>query len=106
MVGMAGEMGRAGRRQAELYEMAMHDKLTGTWNRRYFELFLERVLQHAAQGRQQVTLLVFDIDNFKQYNDNFGHPAAMRFLSQPRRESNPWSVIMMSWPVSVATSSQ
>lgn len=68
------------RRQAELYEMAMHDKLTGTWNRRYFELFLERVLQHAAQGRQQVTLLVFDIDNFKQYNDNFGHPAGDEIL--------------------------
>ncbi|MBX2851639.1 MAG: GGDEF domain-containing protein [Phycisphaeraceae bacterium] len=68
------------RRQGELYEMAMHDKLTGIWNRRYFELFLERVLQHAAQGRQQVTLLVFDIDNFKQYNDSFGHPAGDEIL--------------------------
>ncbi|MEO0475433.1 MAG: diguanylate cyclase [Planctomycetota bacterium] len=68
------------RRQEELYAMAMHDKLTGIWNRRYFELFLERVLQHAAQGRQQVTLLVFDIDNFKQYNDSFGHPAGDEIL--------------------------
>ena len=68
------------RRQDNLYEMAMHDKLTGIWNRRYFELFLERVLRHAAQGRQQVTLLVFDIDNFKQYNDNFGHPAGDEIL--------------------------
>jgi diguanylate cyclase (GGDEF)-like protein len=68
------------RRQNELYEMAMHDKLTGTWNRRYFEMFLERVLQHAVSGRQQVTLLVFDIDNFKRYNDNFGHPAGDEIL--------------------------
>ncbi|MFK7789989.1 MAG: GGDEF domain-containing protein [Phycisphaeraceae bacterium] len=68
------------RRQDELYQMAMHDRLTGVWNRRYFELFLERVLQHAADGRQQVTLLVFDIDNFKQYNDNFGHPAGDEIL--------------------------
>lgn len=68
------------RRQGELYQMAMHDRLTGLWNRRYFELFLERVLQHASQGRQQVTLLVFDIDNFKQYNDNFGHPAGDEIL--------------------------
>lgn len=68
------------RRQSDLYEMAMHDRLTGTWNRRYFELFLERVLRHAAEGRQQVTLLVFDIDNFKQYNDNFGHGAGDEIL--------------------------
>lgn len=68
------------RRQSELYQMAMHDRLTGLWNRRYFELFLERVLQHASQGRQQVTLLVFDIDNFKQYNDNFGHPSGDEIL--------------------------
>jgi len=68
------------RRQNEFYAMAMHDKLTGTWNRRYFELFMERVLQHATAGRQQVTLLVFDIDNFKQYNDNFGHPAGDEIL--------------------------
>eukprot|EP00752_Nemacystus_decipiens_P015793 g14103.t1 len=68
------------RRQGELYEMAMHDKLTGIWNRRYFELFLERVLRHASEGRQQVTLLVFDIDNFKKYNDSFGHAAGDEIL--------------------------
>lgn len=68
------------RRQGELYAMAMHDKLTGIWNRRYFELFMERVLQHAADGRQQVTLMVFDIDNFKLYNDNYGHPAGDEIL--------------------------
>lgn len=68
------------RRQNELYAMAMHDRLTGIWNRRYFEMFLDRVLEHAAQGRQQVTLLVFDIDNFKQYNDSFGHPAGDEIL--------------------------
>lgn len=67
-------------RQSDLYQMAMHDELTGIWNRRYFERFLERVLRHAADGRQQVTLLVFDIDNFKQYNDNFGHPAGDEIL--------------------------
>lgn len=68
------------KRQDDLYEMAMHDKLTGLWNRRYFELFLRRVIEHAAQGRQQVTLLVFDIDNFKQYNDRYGHPAGDEIL--------------------------
>lgn len=68
------------RQQSELYAKAMRDELTGLWNRRYFDRFLERVLDHAAQGRQQVTLLVFDIDNFKIYNDNFGHPAGDEIL--------------------------
>lgn len=68
------------RKQSDLYQLAMHDELTGLWNRRYFERFLGRVLQHAAEGRQQVTLLVFDIDNFKQYNDNYGHPAGDEIL--------------------------
>ena len=61
-------------KQAELYRLAMRDELTGLWNRRYFDRFLNHLLQHAAQGRQQVTLLLFDIDNFKQYNDKYGHP--------------------------------
>lgn len=67
-------------RQSELYTMAMRDELTGLWNRRYFDRFLARVLEHAANGRQQVTLLVFDIDNFKLYNDNYGHPAGDEIL--------------------------
>ena len=68
------------RRQSELYAMAMRDELTGLWNRRYFDRFLARVIEHAAQGRQQVTLLVFDIDNFKLYNDHYGHPAGDEIL--------------------------
>ncbi|MGB0766657.1 MAG: GGDEF domain-containing response regulator [Phycisphaeraceae bacterium] len=72
-------------KQADLYELAMHDELTGLWNRRYFERFLSRVIDHAAEGRQQVTLLVFDIDNFKQYNDAYGHPAGDEILQSTAR---------------------
>lgn len=68
------------RRQSELYTLAMRDELTGLWNRRYFDRFLERVIDHAAEGRQQATLLVFDIDNFKTYNDHYGHPAGDEIL--------------------------
>ncbi len=67
-------------RQSDLYTLAMRDELTGLWNRRYFDRFLESVIEHAAEGRQQVTLLVFDIDNFKVYNDNYGHPAGDEIL--------------------------
>lgn len=68
------------RRQRDLYAMAMRDQLTGLWNRRYFDTFLKRLLQRAKQGRQQVSLLVFDIDDFKMYNDKYGHPAGDEIL--------------------------
>jgi diguanylate cyclase (GGDEF)-like protein len=57
------------------HELAMRDELTGVWNRRYFHQFLNHVLPRAQRDRAQVTLLVFDIDDFKLYNDNYGHPA-------------------------------
>ena len=69
-------------RMHDLHTLAMTDELTGAWNRRYFRRFLERLLARAAQGRQQVTLLLFDIDDFKLYNDHFGHPAGDEILRE------------------------
>lgn len=63
-----------------LRDLAMKDELTGVWNRRYFNHFLKKILDRAAVGRQQVTLLVFDIDDFKLYNDAYGHAAGDEIL--------------------------
>lgn len=74
----AGWLGRwlaMEQRIRRLHEQAMRDELTGVWNRRYFHQFLDRVLPWAQRDRSQVTVLVFDIDDFKYYNDAFGHPA-------------------------------
>ncbi|BAM02988.1 sensor domain-containing diguanylate cyclase [Phycisphaera mikurensis] len=65
----------------QLRELAMRDELTGVWNRRYFNRFLARILERAALDRQQVTLLVFDIDDFKSYNDLHGHAAGDAILA-------------------------
>jgi diguanylate cyclase (GGDEF)-like protein len=67
-------------RLRSFHELAMRDDLTGVWNRRYFDRFLHRVLPEAQRQRSQVTLLVFDIDDFKLYNDQFGHPAGDEIL--------------------------
>ncbi|MEX0885385.1 MAG: GGDEF domain-containing protein [Phycisphaeraceae bacterium] len=69
----------------QLETMAMRDELTGVWNRRYFSRFLDRLLERAARDRSQVTLLVFDIDNFKHYNDRYGHPAGDEILRETAR---------------------
>ena len=68
-----------------LREMAFRDSLTGAYNRRYFDRFLDHALQQAHHRRQQVTLMVFDIDDFKLYNDRHGHAAGDEILREAVR---------------------
>ncbi len=72
-------------RLARLQDMALRDELTGVWNRRYFNRFLKRILERAHSERQQVTLMVFDIDDFKLYNDRYGHAAGDEILRESAR---------------------
>ena len=60
--------------------MAFRDELTAAWNRRYLASFLEEAIEEARQLRRQLTVLVFDIDDFKSYNDRFGHAAGDTIL--------------------------
>lgn len=66
----------------QLHDAAFTDPLTGAWNRRYFDMFLGRALTEAREQRRFVTVLVFDIDDFKQYNDRFGHGAGDEVLTE------------------------
>ena len=55
--------------------------LTGLPNRRALAVDLEqRILQ--ASGEHPFTLVMFDLDGFKHYNDNFGHPAGDALLQR------------------------
>jgi len=53
--------------------LAWHDDLTGLHNRRYFEARLDQLIGGALDERQRVTVLLFDIDDFKSYNDSYWH---------------------------------
>jgi len=69
-------------RQSRLQKLAFTDDLTGLFNCRYYKHFLARTLAEARKNRFPVTLFLFDIDNFKSYNDRFGHAAGDDILKQ------------------------
>lgn len=71
---------RLDEQQRELRKAALTDPLTGAWNRRYFDRFLDAALERAMEHRRSVTLLVFDIDDFKRFNDEYGHAAGDEIL--------------------------
>jgi diguanylate cyclase (GGDEF)-like protein len=55
--------------------MAVTDGLTGLYNHREFYQSLRRELDRARRYRHTLTLLMIDVDDFKRFNDRFGHPA-------------------------------
>lgn len=53
--------------------MALTDSLTGLYNRRYFEVHLEKLLQKNLASRKAMAVIMLDIDHFKSVNDTYGH---------------------------------
>jgi diguanylate cyclase (GGDEF)-like protein len=66
----------------KLNDMAFHDGLTGIGNRRAFNEDLASELRAASRSAAPMALVILDIDHFKQYNDNYGHPAGDACLIQ------------------------
>jgi len=58
-----------------LYRMAMFDPLTGLYNRRFAEPRVETEVNRCQRKGTALTLLLLDLDSFKQINDSHGHPA-------------------------------
>lgn len=58
-----------------LYKMAVTDSLTGLYNKEYFYDELRRQFHIAMRYGRELSLIMLDIDNFKQVNDNYGHLA-------------------------------
>ena len=56
-------------------EKIYYDHLTGVYNRRFFDERLSRLISTLSRSGGKLSFLMFDIDNFKNYNDSFGHAA-------------------------------
>lgn len=69
-------------RLRELERLATEDDLTGLKNRRYVREFCRQILDHADSDHGRVTLLIYDIDDFKHYNDEYGHATGDRILCE------------------------
>jgi diguanylate cyclase (GGDEF)-like protein len=73
---------------AQMEQQALTDALTGCFNRRSFDLQLERDLHVATRMRQPLSLVMIDLDHFKRINDQAGHETgdvALRMLADALR---------------------
>jgi diguanylate cyclase (GGDEF)-like protein len=66
----------------KLRSQSIRDPLTGLFNRRYMEESLVRELHRAKRKKAPLTVLMIDIDHFKQFNDTMGHEAGDALLRE------------------------
>lgn len=81
--------------EKELREMAIHDALTGLYNRHYLSERLAAEYSRARRGNHSIAFLLMDMDHFKNINDTYGHLAgdytlqsAAKIISAQTRRSD------------------
>ncbi len=83
--------------QKELKEQVNHDYLTGLYNRRYLSSVSEELIKLAKRNKKYISIIIIDIDYFKNINDNFGHNVGdqvLKYLSGLFNESTRESDIV------------
>ena len=68
------------KREKKLLDLSIKDSLTGLYNRRFLQEKLEDDINGARLNGAPLSLLMLDVDHFKDYNDNHGHQAGDRVL--------------------------
>jgi len=64
----------------EMQRISLTDPLTGLFNRRHLENYLQTEVARAERFNHPVTLVMLDVDNFKNFNDHLGHPLGDHLL--------------------------
>jgi len=68
--------------EKQLFKISRIDALTGLYNRRYFDEIIDHEIARASRSESALTLMIIDIDFFKDYNDYYGHIAGDKCLQQ------------------------
>ena len=88
------------RLEAELEHEAHHDRLTGLYNRRFFDELLEKAIRGTERSGEPLALMMLDIDHFKAVNDTHGHLVGdeiLQTLSSVLRERLRESDTLARW---------
>jgi diguanylate cyclase (GGDEF)-like protein len=80
--GQAGVAVHNVRLHEEAQRLSLTDPLTGLWNYRYLRESLRREVERASRFGRMLTVLVLDLDHFKEVNDTYGHAAGDAVLSE------------------------
>jgi diguanylate cyclase (GGDEF)-like protein len=79
-LGMAWALRRRHRAHSDTLQQSLTDSLTGLYNYGFFVKALDREIHRAGRYGGCVTVVMFDIDHFKMFNDRFGHQAGNQAL--------------------------
>jgi diguanylate cyclase (GGDEF)-like protein len=77
--------------EEEIEHLSLHDPLTGLANRRYFDQFLSNEWRRSTRNRSPLSFVMFDLDHFKDYNDELGHLAGDQCLIKVSRTLQAFS---------------
>jgi diguanylate cyclase (GGDEF)-like protein len=67
--------------QRQMFDAALRDELTGAYNKKFMMTHLRSELARALRKKTKLSMLMFDVDHFKNTNDTYGHLAGDRILA-------------------------
>jgi len=82
VLGMSRDITDRKRYEEQLETLANYDPLTGLANRALLSSHLKNSIEKAKRNKKQISVLMFDLDRFKDVNDSFGHAAGDELLQQ------------------------
>ncbi len=80
MLNAVADQAAAAVNKAQLWDLAVTDSLTGLYVRRYFLVKLNEEIHRAERNKKIISVILADLDNFKEINDTYGHNAGDRAL--------------------------
>ena len=83
--------------EEQLHQLAITDELTQTYNRRHFIELAGQVMEQSKNNGGTFTIVILDMDNFKEINDTYGHLAGdqiLRHFGEICRKALPESVLL------------